>query len=182
LCPPLVRGRELQSILDDVDVARLAVGAGGAGRSAVAGIAVVGRATPNAMKPYVRSAMGVSWTLPTAFCHRIDREAPMRRLATGALVAAGLALAAASPAMADDDGWRGHHRHHWRNHSGYFYYNSRGYYPGYYYAQPYYYYYQPPVYYPAPVYSAPPPPPVYYYPAPVYQGPQFTLVLPFKID
>jgi len=117
----------------------------------------------------------------------IDREAPMRRLATGALVAAGLALAAVSPAMADGDGWGGHHRHHWGNHGGgYFSYNSGGgyypgYYPGYYYAQPYYY--QPPVYYyPAPVYSAPPPPPVYYYPAPVYQGPQFTVVLPFNID
>jgi hypothetical protein len=112
----------------------------------------------------------------------------VRRLATGALVAAGLALAAASPATADN--WK-HHNHggwgngHWNNGArGGVYFNSGGYYtyPGYYYAQPYYY--QPPVYYyPAPVYAPPPPPPpVYYQPAPVYQGPSFNLVLPFHID
>jgi hypothetical protein len=112
-----------------------------------------------------------------------DRPSAARRLALGALAAAGLALAAA-PAMADN--WR-HHNHgggHWNKgvHGG-IYFKSGGYYsyPGYYYAQPYYY--QPPVYYyPAPVYAAPPPPPVYYQPAPVYQGPQFRLVLPFHID
>ena len=112
-----------------------------------------------------------------------------RRLVAGALAAAGLALVAASPALAD--GWKRHHHGHggWGN-GGYFAFNSGGYYsqPGYYYAQPYYY--QPPVYYyPAPVYSAPPPPPVYYQPpppvyyqpAPIYQGPSFSLVLPFRI-
>jgi hypothetical protein len=117
-----------------------------------------------------------------------SQEEPMKivkRLAAGALVAAGLALAAASPATADN--WKHHGHGGWNNGGhGYFSYNSGGYYayPGYYYAQPYYYQPAPPppaYYYPAPVYGAPPPPPVYYYPAPVYQGPQFSLVLPFHI-
>src|SRR5262245_16393979 len=104
----------------------------------------------------------------------------MRRLATVALAAAGIALAV--PAMADNGGWGRHHGHHWNHGGGYVYYNSGGYYPGYYYPQPYYYQPPPVYYYPAPVYAAPPPPPVYYYPAPVYQGPQFSIVVPLDFD
>ena len=117
------------------------------------------------------------------------RRAGLGKLAAGALVAVGLALAAVSPAMADDDDWDGgHHRHHgnghWDRHGngGYVYYNSGG---GYYYPQPYYYYPQPPVYYyqPAPVYVAPPPPPPVYYvqPAPYYERPSLSIILPLHI-
>jgi hypothetical protein len=108
------------------------------------------------------------------------RLSGLGRLAVGTLVAAGVALAAGSPAMADKWNNPGHNKH-WHNNGG-----------GYYYTQNYYYqprpqvvYVQPrPVYVvqPAPVYVAPPPPPVYYQPAPVYHRPSISIVLPIHID
>ena len=101
------------------------------------------------------------------------------RLAVGALVAVGVALSAASPAMADKWNNPGHNKH-WKNNGGYYY--SEGYY---YQPRPKVIYVQPqPVYVvqPAPVYVAPPPPPVYVAPAPVYHRPEINIVLPIHID
>lgn len=107
------------------------------------------------------------------------RQSLLSRVAAGCLVAAGFAIAAVSPAMAD--GWgRGHG--HWDN----------GYHGGYY-GGPQVVYVAPrprppviiapaPVYYaPQPVYMAPPPPPpVYYQPAPVYEAPSLNVVIPLR--
>jgi hypothetical protein len=104
----------------------------------------------------------------------------LRRFAAGALVAAGFALAAGSPAMADNWKHHGNGNGHWKHGNG-------GYYSYYYQPRPQVVYVQPqPVYVvqPAPVYVAPPPPPpVYYYqPAPVYHRPSINIVLPIHID
>jgi hypothetical protein len=106
------------------------------------------------------------------------RRSLVGRLAAGCLVAAGFAIAAVSPAMAD--GWgRGHGN--W-DHGGY--YHGGGYYGG-----PRVVYVQPrpvvvapvPYYAPAPAYYAPPPPPpVYYAPAPVYAAPSLNVVIPLR--
>ncbi|MEZ5832461.1 MAG: hypothetical protein R3D05_14910 [Dongiaceae bacterium] len=100
------------------------------------------------------------------------------RKAVGALIAVGVAVAAASPAMADKWNNPGHNKH-WK-HDGY--YNTYYYQP-----RPKVVYVQPaPVVYvqPAPVYVAPPPPPPVYYvqPAPVYTRPSISIVLPIHID
>jgi hypothetical protein len=113
----------------------------------------------------------------------LTRRGGLGKLAVGALVAFGVALSAASPAMADN--WKhnnnghgqwdnGHGNKHWKKqqHQNYYY-------------QPTYYYQQrrPKVIYvqPQPVYVAPPP--VYYYqPAPVYHRPQINIVFPFDFD
>jgi len=105
-----------------------------------------------------------------------ETELPRRtnwgRLAVGCLVAVGIALAAGSPAMADN--WNnGHGNKHWKkHHKHHSYYNHGG-----------YYYYQPRVVYvqPAPVYVAPPPPPVYYY-EPYYPRPSLNIVFPIDLD
>ena len=111
-----------------------------------------------------------------------DAELPRRNgwgaKAVGALVAIGMALAVAGPAVADDDDWDGHK--HWKGHGHY-------YHPGYY---PYGHYkkhkhkHRPRIVYvqPQPVYVAPPP--VYYYqPAPVYYGrPNVSIVFPIDLD
>lgn len=104
-----------------------------------------------------------------------ETELPRRtnwgRLAVGCLVAVGIALAAGSPAMADN--WNnGHGNKHWKKHRKHHsYYNQGG-----------YYYYQPRVVYvqPAPVYVAPPPPPVYYYEP--YYRPSLNIVFPIDLD
>ena len=117
----------------------------------------------------------------------LPRRTGLGRIAVGALVAVGVALAAASPAMADSwkhnghgngDWNNGHGNKHWRNHGGYY---SQGYY---YQPQPQVVYVQPqPVYVqPAPVYVAPPPPVYYYQPAPVYRRPQINIVFPLDFD
>jgi hypothetical protein len=100
----------------------------------------------------------------------------LARVLAGTLIAFSVALAAASPAMADDNNEHGeggnwHRKHHRPNYGNNYYYGG-----GYYY-QPQYYY-QPPVVYvqPAPVYVAPPPPPVYYAPYP----PSVNFVFPLK--
>jgi hypothetical protein len=103
------------------------------------------------------------------------RRSLVGRLAAGCLVAAGFAIAAVSPAMAD--GWgRGHG--HWDHDRG-----------GYYYGGPQVVYVQPrpvvvvrpPVYYePAPAYYAPPPPVYYAPPAPVYAAPSLNVVIPLR--
>jgi hypothetical protein len=112
----------------------------------------------------------------------LPRRTGIGRLAAGALVAIGLALAAAAPASADDD-WGGGHKH-WKN-QGYYH---PGYYPPGQYKKHHkhwkhrqsVYYYPYYSYYPQPVYVAPPP--VYYYP-PVYYGrPSISVVLPIHID
>lgn len=106
------------------------------------------------------------------------RWTALGRLAAGALVAAGVAIAAASPAMADKWNNPGHNKH-WKHGNSYYTQN-------YYYRQPRVIYVQPqPVYVvqPAPVYVAPPPPPpVYYQPARVYHRPSISIVLPIHID
>jgi hypothetical protein len=106
------------------------------------------------------------------------RRTALGRLAAGALVAAGVAIAAASPAMADKWNNPGHNNQ-WKHCNIYYTQN-------YYYRQPRVIYVQPqPVYVvqPAPVYVAPPPPPpVYYQPAPVYHRPSISIVLPIHID
>jgi PXPV repeat (3 copies) len=109
----------------------------------------------------------------------LPRRTGLGRLAVGALIAVGVALAAASPAMADN--WKhnnGHGNKHWKHNNG-----------GYYYSQPYYYqprvvYVQPqPVYVqPAPVYVAPPPPVYYVQPQPVYRRPSVSIIFPFNFD
>jgi hypothetical protein len=107
------------------------------------------------------------------------RRTGMGRLAVGALVAIGFALAAGSPAMADNWKHHGNGNGHWKHGNG-------GYYSYYYQPRPQVVYVQPrPVYVvqPAPVYVAPPPPPpVYYQPAPVYHRPSVSIVLPIHID
>jgi len=105
----------------------------------------------------------------------LPRWTAVGRLAVGAVVAAGVALAAASPAMADKWNNPGHNKH-WKNHGGYHYTQN------YYYPQPRVVYVQPaPVYVqPAPVYVAPPPP--VYYPAPVYRRPSVSIIFPFNFD
>jgi len=103
----------------------------------------------------------------------LPRRAGLGRLAVGAMVAAGVALAAVSPAMADKWNNPGHNKH-WKNHGGYYYTQN------YYYPRPRIVYVQPaPVYYvqPAPVYVAPPP--VYYYEP---YRPSLNIILPIHID
>ena len=106
------------------------------------------------------------------------RRSMLGRVAAGCLVAAGFAIAAVSPAMAD--GWgRGHGNGHgdW-DHGGYYYGG-----PQVVYVQPRPVVVQPaPVYYaPQPVYVAPPPPPVYYQPAPVVAAPPLlNVVIPLR--
>jgi len=74
-------------------------------------------------------------------------------------------VALTSPARADDDGWKHHHRGHY-NYGGPGYVVAPGYAYGYgYYAGPPVVYYQPP---PAYVVA---PPPVVYAPPPVYYSP-----------
>ena len=109
-----------------------------------------------------------------------ETELPRRtnwgRLAVGCLVAVGIALAAGSPAMADN--WNNGHGNKWKKHHHHnSYYNYHG---GYYY-QPQVVYVQPqPVYVqPVPVYVAPPPPVYYYEP---YQRPSVSIVFPIEID
>ena len=117
----------------------------------------------------------------------LPRRTGLGRMAVGALVAVGVALAAASPAMADN--WKhgnGHGNKHWKKQQHYEY--SHGnkhrkkqqhyeYSHGGYYYQP-----RPKVVYvqPAPVYVAPPPPVYYYQPAPVYHRPQVSIVFPLN--
>ena len=103
----------------------------------------------------------------------LPRRASWGAKAVGALVAAGVALAASSPAMADKWHNPGHNKH-WKKHHHYEY--SHG---------GYYYYPRPKVVYvqPAPVYVAPPPPVYYYQPAPVYYGrPDISIVFPIDLD
>ena len=101
------------------------------------------------------------------------------RKAVGALIAAGVVLAAGSPAMADKWNNPGHNKH-WKHGNNYYYsyYQPR---PRVVYVQPRPIYVQPaPVYVqPAPVYVAPPP---VYYPAPVYRRPEISIVFPLHFD
>jgi len=86
-------------------------------------------------------------------------------LAAGVGFAALMSVALTSPARADDDGWKHHHRGHY-NYGGPGYVVAPGYAYGYgYYAGPPVVYYQPP---PAYVVA---PPPVVYAPPPVYYSP-----------
>jgi len=106
----------------------------------------------------------------------LPRRTAWGRKAVGALIAVGVALAAASPAMADG------HKKHWKH------YNHGGYYNSYYYQpRPKVVYVQPaPVYVqPAPVYVAPAPvyvqpAPVYVQPVPVYPRPSVSIVFPIR--
>jgi hypothetical protein len=105
------------------------------------------------------------------------RKSSLGKLAAGALVAAGLVMAAGSGAMADN--WKHGNGHgpgnkHWKHshyhpdygHGGYYYQPRR---PKVVYVQP------------QPVYVAPPP--VYYYqPAPVYRRPEINIVFPLDFD
>ncbi|HVJ41226.1 MAG TPA: hypothetical protein VM639_07010 [Dongiaceae bacterium] len=112
------------------------------------------------------------------------RRSMLGRVAAGCLVAAGFAIAAVSPAMAD--GWDRGHGHYEHGGGGYY---GDGYHGGGYYGGPRVVYVQPrpvivrqaPVYYaPQPVYVAPPPP-VYYQPAPVvYAPPLLNVVIPLR--
>jgi hypothetical protein len=110
----------------------------------------------------------------------LPRRTGLGRIAVGALVAVGVALAAASPAMADN--WKhngnGHGNKHWKHHGGY----SQGYH--YYQPRPRVVYVQPqPVYVqPAPVYYVQPAPVYYVQPAPVYHRPQVNIVFPLDFD
>jgi hypothetical protein len=120
------------------------------------------------------------------FGTELPRRTGLGRLAVGALVAVGVALAATSPAMADNwkhnghGNWNnghwdnGHGNKHWKKQHRYQY--SHG---GYYYYQP-----QPQVIYvqPQPVYLAPPPPVYYVQPAPVYRRPEINIVFPLDFD
>lgn len=103
------------------------------------------------------------------------RKSSLGRLAAGALVAVGLAMAAGSSAMADS--WKhgnGHGNKHWK-HGHYSYYDHGGYY--YYQPRPQVVYVQP-----QPIYVAPPPPVYYVQPAPVYPRPQVNIVFPLDFD
>jgi len=105
------------------------------------------------------------------------RQSLFSRVAAGCLVAAGFALAAASPALADG---RGHHGHwgHDDDDGGYYYGGPQVVYVQ---PRPRVYYQPAPVYYaPQPVYVAPPPPPVYYAPQPVYAPPSLNVVIPLR--
>jgi len=83
------------------------------------------------------------------------RTTPLTIPTTIAALAVLLIATAASPAMAERDGWRGHHG---RGHHQYHHYRPH--------------HYRPPVYY-APRAYRPyyPPPPVYYAPPPAYYAP-----------
>ncbi len=113
----------------------------------------------------------------------LPRKTSLGKLAAGALVAIGVALASASPALADS--WKhnnGHGNKHWKKHH-HSEYSHGGYYGGHSYNyRPKVVYVQPrPVYiHPQPVYVAPP---VYYYqPAPVYRRPEINIVFPLDFD
>ena len=106
-----------------------------------------------------------------------SRIVGLGKLAAGAVVAVGLALAAGSPAMADS--WKqnnGHGNKHWKDRE-YRYDRGNG---GYRYYQPR----RPKVVYvqPQPVYVAPPPPVYYVQPAPVYRRPEINIVFPLDFD
>jgi len=84
-----------------------------------------------------------------------------------------LAALAATPAMADDWGYRHHQRY---RDSGSFSFGLNT--PGYYYDQPGYYYNPPAYYYPPPEPQYYYPPPTYYAPPPAYYyGPEFNFGL-----
>lgn len=114
------------------------------------------------------------------------RKTSLGKLAAGALVAVGLAMAAGSPAMADS--WKhgngnGYGNKHWKqsryqydDRGGGYYYQPR---PKVVYVQP-----RPKVVYvqPQPVYVAPPPPVYYVQPAPVYRRPEINIVFPLDFD
>lgn len=111
-----------------------------------------------------------------------SRTTSLGKLAAGALVAVGLAMAAGSSAMADS--WKhnnGHGNKHWKH--GHYDYGHGGYYyqprPKVVYVQP-----RPRVVYvqPQPVYVAPPPPVYYVQPAPVYRRPEINIVFPLDFD
>ena len=105
---------------------------------------------------------------PTELSHRLG----LGRKAVGALIAVGVALAAASPALADKWHNNGHGNKHWKHDHGYY---------TYYQSPPRVIYMKPaPTYYVerAPTYYVEPAPTYYVQPAPTYREPQINIVVP----
>ncbi len=117
----------------------------------------------------------------------LTRRSGLGKLAVGALVAFGVALGAASPAMADN--WKHNNNGHgqwnqWDNGHGNKHWKKKQQHAQYYYQPNYYQHQRPKVIYvqPQPVYIAPPPPVYYYQPAPVYRRPNINIVFPLDFD